>query len=223
MLGEPDLRALDDLYARLVWIPDGELERLDDAAREYRRIVGEPDPPPTHGGAGEAAGSGEGGGGADPEAKATGPTPHDGPGAESLADALEQAIATARADQLEQLDQDVDLEQVTPRRRRGAAVSPATADAAAAPGCRPGGCPTAASTGRRTPTRCSTPAATPTGCARRSRREPGRSTSAPPAGASTAAPTPAAGRSRPPAGRSPAIRGGSRGRCGRRSRSRTSG
>ena len=38
-------RALDDLYARVVWIPDGELERLDEAAREYRRIVGEPDPP----------------------------------------------------------------------------------------------------------------------------------------------------------------------------------
>jgi hypothetical protein len=46
VLGEHDLRALDDLYARLVWIPDGELERLDEAAREYRRIVGEPDLPP---------------------------------------------------------------------------------------------------------------------------------------------------------------------------------
>ena len=55
-------RALDDLYARLVWIPDGELERLDEAAREYRRIVGEPDPPPSAGGAGEPGGSGEGGG-----------------------------------------------------------------------------------------------------------------------------------------------------------------
>ena len=46
-------RALDDLYARVMWIPDGELERLDEAAREYRRIVGEPDPPPSAGGAGE--------------------------------------------------------------------------------------------------------------------------------------------------------------------------
>ena len=52
VLGEHDLRALDDLYARLVWIPDGELERLDEAAREYRRIVGEPDPPPSAGGTG---------------------------------------------------------------------------------------------------------------------------------------------------------------------------
>ena len=47
VLGDQDLRALDDLYARVVWIPDGELERLDDAAREYRRIVGEPDEPPS--------------------------------------------------------------------------------------------------------------------------------------------------------------------------------
>ena len=37
----------------------------------------------------------------------------------------------------------------------------------AGPGCRPAGCPTAASTDRRHPTRSSTPAATPTGCARR--------------------------------------------------------
>ena len=49
VLGDQDLRALDDLYARVVWIPDGELERLDDAAREYRRIVGEPDEPPEPG------------------------------------------------------------------------------------------------------------------------------------------------------------------------------
>ena len=42
----------------------------------------------------------------------TAPDPGDGPGAESLADALEQAIATARAGQLEQLDEDVDLGQV---------------------------------------------------------------------------------------------------------------
>jgi hypothetical protein len=44
VLGERHFRALDDLYARLVWIPDGELERLDEAAHEYRRIVGGPDP-----------------------------------------------------------------------------------------------------------------------------------------------------------------------------------
>ena len=58
MLGERDLKALDDLYARVVWIPDGELDRLDEAAREYRRIVGEPDPPAGAGRAGEPGGSG---------------------------------------------------------------------------------------------------------------------------------------------------------------------
>ena len=72
-----------------------------------------------------------------------------------------------------------------------------------APGRPPAGCPTAASTGRRTPTRCSTHAATPIGCARRSRTARARSTSAPRAGGSTAARTRAAVPSRPLAGRSP--------------------
>ena len=31
VLGDPDLRALDRLYAKVVWIPDGELARLDEA------------------------------------------------------------------------------------------------------------------------------------------------------------------------------------------------
>ena len=53
VLGEADLRALDGLFARLIWIPDGSLDELDQAAREYRAIVGPPDPP--HGdGAGAA-------------------------------------------------------------------------------------------------------------------------------------------------------------------------
>jgi hypothetical protein len=114
VLSERDLRALDDLYARVVWIPDGELYRLDEAAREYRQIVGEPDPPPSAAGPGEPAGSGEGGGEADSgEGDCTdcGGAPAVG----SLADALAQAIATARAGQLKQLkqlDEDVDLGQV---------------------------------------------------------------------------------------------------------------
>jgi uncharacterized MAPEG superfamily protein len=62
VLGEQDLGALENLYARAIWIPDGELDRLDEAAREYRRIVGEPDLPPDAGGAGEAGRSGEAGG-----------------------------------------------------------------------------------------------------------------------------------------------------------------
>ncbi len=111
VLGERDLEALDDLYAKVIWIPDGELERLDEAAREYRRIVGEPDPPPSAGGAGEPGGSGEGGGAADC-GEGDRPDCGDGVKAGSLADALEQAIATARAGQLEQLDEDVDLGQL---------------------------------------------------------------------------------------------------------------
>ena len=105
VLGEPDLQALDDLYARLLWIPDGELERLDAAACEYRRIVGETEPPPRTGG------GGEGGGGATP-GEGDGAGAEGGADAGSLADALEEAIANARSGQLEQLDQDVDLDQV---------------------------------------------------------------------------------------------------------------
>ena len=116
VLGDDDLRALDDLYARVVWIPDGEFERLDEAGREYRRIVGEPDPPPSADGGGAPGGSGEGGGEADPgEGDGADPDPGDGPGAESLAEALEQAIANARAGQLVQLDEDIDLGQVLTR------------------------------------------------------------------------------------------------------------
>jgi Mg-chelatase subunit ChlD len=111
VLGEEDLAALDDLYARVVWIPDGELDRLDEAARAYRQIVGPPDPPPTAGGASEAGGradpAGDGGPGEDDGDQAGG-----GAAAGSLADALEQAIATARAGQLKQLDEDIDLGQV---------------------------------------------------------------------------------------------------------------
>ncbi|MGH2930211.1 MAG: hypothetical protein ACRDL8_18550, partial [Solirubrobacteraceae bacterium] len=113
VLGEPDLQALDDLYARVVWIPDGDIERLDEAAREYRRIVGQPDPPPSTACAGGRDGSGEGGKEgdgalADVNASDTG----EAAAAGSLADALKEAIASARADQLEQLDYDIDLEQI---------------------------------------------------------------------------------------------------------------
>ena len=111
VLGEEDLAALDDLYARVAWISDGELERLDEAAREYRRIVGEPDPPPSASAAGGAGGSGEGGGGVG-SGEGSSPDAGGGPGVGSLADALEQAIAAARAGQLEQLDEDVDLGQL---------------------------------------------------------------------------------------------------------------
>ncbi len=111
VLGEHDLRALDDLYARVVWIPD---RRARAARRRGRRVpanrrrarpAGERRWNWRFGGSGEAGGeahSGDGGGPDSGRAAA----------ARSLADALEQAIASARAGQLEQLDEDVDLGQV---------------------------------------------------------------------------------------------------------------
>ncbi|MGP0048170.1 MAG: hypothetical protein ACLPZR_04875 [Solirubrobacteraceae bacterium] len=62
VLGDHDLQALDHLYTGLVWIPDGDLDRLDDAARTYRRIVGAPDPPPNSNVANGANRAGQGGG-----------------------------------------------------------------------------------------------------------------------------------------------------------------
>jgi hypothetical protein len=44
VLGDADLRALDALFARLIWIDDGDDDALDAAAREYRRIIGPPEP-----------------------------------------------------------------------------------------------------------------------------------------------------------------------------------
>ena len=102
VLGEGDLRALDALFARVIWIADGELEALDKAAREYRALIGAPDPPPDAQGAGAQGAHGTG-------------APQDGRDrapAGSLADALEQALDHARDEQLEQLEEDVDLQGV---------------------------------------------------------------------------------------------------------------
>jgi Mg-chelatase subunit ChlD len=114
VLGDDDLRALDELYARVVWIPDGELDRLDEAAREYREIIGVPEPPPDAGDSDGAAGEGGGAGGPADDGDASGREggADVGRDAGSLADAIEQAIASARAAQVEQLDEDVDLDTV---------------------------------------------------------------------------------------------------------------
>jgi hypothetical protein len=111
VLGDQDLHALDDLYARVVWIPDGEIDRVDHAAREYRQIVGEPDEPPSPAGGGQLDEPGDRGQEGD-SGSGHGVDRHGRAGAESLADALERAIASARADQLEQLDEDVELQNV---------------------------------------------------------------------------------------------------------------
>ena len=107
VLGRDDVAALDQLYASVIWVPDGDLERLDAAAERYREIVGEPEQAPEAAGCGEPNSTGEhcDGAGVDESAGDTG-----SPG--SLADALEQAIAAARDGQLEQLDHDIDLGQV---------------------------------------------------------------------------------------------------------------
>ncbi len=114
VLGADDLAGLDQLYASVIWIPDGDLERLDAAARTYREIVGEPETPPrSAGGQGEPNASdddGDGAGAGEEEPGARRDRGHSSPG--SLADALGQAIATARDGQLEQLDHDIDIGQV---------------------------------------------------------------------------------------------------------------
>ena len=114
VLGDDDLRALDELYAMVVWISDGELDRLDEAAREYREIVGAPEPRPDGGGSDGAAGEGGGADGRTDDGDASGREggADVGRDAGSLADAIEQAITSARAAQVEQLDEDVDLDTV---------------------------------------------------------------------------------------------------------------
>ena len=100
VLGDRDLAMLEALFAKLVWIPDGELEALDRAALEYRAIIGPPDPPSSeHGEQASSADDSDGEGG-------------DQPAAGSLDKALQQALEQARHGQLQQLDSDVDLQQV---------------------------------------------------------------------------------------------------------------
>jgi hypothetical protein len=99
ILGDRDLNALDALFARVVWIADGELDALDRAAWEYRAIIGPPDPPADESGPATSGDRRQSDGGGQPAAG-------------SLGDALEQALEQARDGQLEQLDTDVDLQQV---------------------------------------------------------------------------------------------------------------
>jgi hypothetical protein len=122
-LGESDLRALDDLFARLVWIPDGELDALDHAARAYREIIGAPDPPPAGEGERHGDGSSDGGpasGSAEARTGEDGDGPADAASIGSLADALANGLDRARAGQLEQLNEELDLKQVLADARRPA-------------------------------------------------------------------------------------------------------
>ena len=200
VLGDADLRALDDLYARLVWIADGELDALDDAARAYREIIGAPDPPQS----GEGEGSGAPGAGG--QSAGSGDTParrrrrRAAAGRHRIAGRRARARARTGARRPARAAQRGPRPRPAARRRRATRASRSRAAADQGPACRAGGCPTAASTARRSRTRSSRRAATPPACARRSPRARARSTSAPPAGASTDAPTRAA-RPNAPTGR----------------------
>ena len=222
-LGDPDLAALDELFARVIWIADGELDALDRAAREYRAIIGPADPSPSNGAAG---GHGQDahpedkteGRGADEDASADHDSP---PPAGSLGEALQQALQSAAEGSSSSWTRTSSCKRCSSTPHATVSAPPA-ARPPAAPDCRRAACPTAASTARPRPRRSSTPAATPPACAKRSPTAPGRSTSATRPADSTAAPTPAHKHNGPPEDRSPATRGGSPAKCAPRSRSRTS-
>jgi Mg-chelatase subunit ChlD len=110
VLGSNDMQALHDLYARLIWVPDGDCKTMDYFAEEYREIIGPPDPPdPTSGeGAGSTDTSEEAGGGS----RAGG---GNGQEMKSLGEALEDAQQQAQAGQLQQLDEDVVLKDLLDR------------------------------------------------------------------------------------------------------------
>jgi hypothetical protein len=126
VLGAGDMQALDDLYARLVWIPDGDQDALDRAARDYRTIIGPPPAAPAapevgrcgHGSDGDTTGedgpdatdtstdTSTGAGAGDGKSGGRGPT------IGSLREAIKDAIATGRRGELEQLDEDISLQEL---------------------------------------------------------------------------------------------------------------
>ena len=153
-----DMRALDDLYARLVWVHDGD----NDAPRRLRTRVPRPSSarsrhrlrrPVQHAASGRRRGRQRDGrrrrGGAADDA-GDGRRP-EGPTVGSLRDAVAEALDAAAAGQLEQLNEDVSLQDLLAA-ARDAAPQPAEHHATGT-GRRPGTCPTAASTARRCPTR----------------------------------------------------------------------
>jgi hypothetical protein len=133
VLGPDDIKALDDLYARLVWIPDGDQGALDRAARDYRDIIGPPPPPPVaaaamtggrgHGTPGDGDGDGEGEGG-QTSGEAGGSESERGPAIGSLRQAMQDAIAAGRQGELEQLREDVQLQDLLARQTGQHPASP---------------------------------------------------------------------------------------------------
>lgn len=105
----PDKQRLEDLFARLIWCPDGDSAQLTRYAREYREIIGPPDPSSGAGGTDGAqgdAGGGGGAGGSDQEDDGTA-------GPRSLADALERSIENAQRAAREQAAADPEVGEIT--------------------------------------------------------------------------------------------------------------
>ncbi len=157
-LGAGDVAKLDDLFARLIWAPDGENDTLDRYAAEYRAIIGPPPPQtsPAGAGGGERGDSGQGqqdadgnaGGGEQDETEAgdkerseagSEGEPTDGDRGDqaspkSLGAALKDSIDQQREGELLQLDEDLDLQELL--------------KGATAPAAKDGGRGTGAPTGR---------------------------------------------------------------------------
>ena len=120
VLGDSDMRALDDLYRRLLWVPDGDDDALDDIAHEYRAIIGPVPPPPARAGAARgfgspdeadnAPGAGDAAGPADIAGDARGDA--QGPTVGSLRDAVAEALEAAAAGQLAQFNEELSLQEV---------------------------------------------------------------------------------------------------------------
>ena len=123
VLGEPDLDALDELFARVIWIADGDLDGLDRAARDYRAIIGPADQPPANA---QSNGAGDGAGNQGPGENRTADE-DTSPAAGSLGEALQQALQAAAEGQLEQLDEDIELGQVLEQAARRGDRAPSRA------------------------------------------------------------------------------------------------
>ena len=119
VLGDHDLARLDNLFARLIWTPDGDNDTLDRYATEYRQIIGPPPPPPPGSGNGDNTGEDKkptGAGSHRPDdANNTAGADSSGTGCEqittqSLGEALAQTIREQRDGELKQRNEDIDLQ-----------------------------------------------------------------------------------------------------------------
>ena len=114
VLGDRDLAALDELFARLIWIPDGELEALDRAAARVPRDHRPARPTPVRRPRRQRA------------AAITHPTGAAiSPQRARWARRSSRHSNSARGGQLEQLDADIDLQQVLAEAAAGRGESPA--------------------------------------------------------------------------------------------------